>query len=1848
MVLGAAVLAEPAYISTGARWPLCAASRPHPPAVLARRAECLRRGIGRWALSSLLLSLLVGLAGSGCRDAALSVPGFGDTSSVRVGPEGGEFQLGELTLSVPPGAVGEVVGLTLSRMPTPEVEGFSGPWFEIGPTGFRFLRPVRVHVAYRSRSKRGQDVIMTRVGGQFGPVSGSQQDSSGTWAMTRHLSPFGVGQVEAPFAEVDGDVVEHGGIRATAAGSSGLWFRTADSRLHLAAGAPPRGDVWLDGLAQGERWFLYRDDFDREAQVVEVGSSGTVSFSPEGATHFYLHRRPSTRVIRDACSCKGGELTNGGCQIPTETPPAHFAGSTCYLDANVGEAIELTDGITLNCQGYEVRGPFSPESAVGITWTGPTRANVEHCSVRGFEFGLALADTAAGRPGGQVTSLSTDGAIELRGAYQMRLDNLDAAGTPINKANRVAVLIVQSREIGIGGSALNVSPPSDPRFASANIWIDSSEACLVKDSNLTGDAYGIVMSYRDAPGRWLTVQETELTGLSRGGVLVKGDWTSLPLEERPAAWWSDLYDNDLVFSAYEWISESGPLELSRYGLGNWWGRGFTPAGDFVAGPLFVAGVDTNRGDAVDSHPYCRKSGWATSAEPGPCSCNKVPIAECVNVPPAPVPALVVDPGSGTVDTSFKLDASQSRSRAVAQELRFRFDTDGDGVWDTAFGSTAGLAGVRYRSAGTYAPVVEVEDLTYSSFARATAQPVTVALSPPVIQTVAPSSLPRHSQYQSPVDLVVTGSGLAEGTGVDLGGIPLAVAWRDDTAGGLTRIGIRVDGGVLPDVGSVTLTLTNTDLSTGATASTSRVVPVRRAQPAIVQTDPAGLPSANKALTMTVTGGYFYPGVTRVAFEAAHAAGGVPEVFEMTNFSIDADEEHLTVAVPELLFDDSYGAGSVLYFLADNFASNNHETWARHQLIFEAAPRVPAIEMVRDIRLLSEEWQFDADTTNDPVKLLVNVTDPESGMQLLVKSFHTGDSQVFEMIRIYGVANEQAECTRHGGVRLLDLFDGMVVVRAAYGGSRAWSHALPVWPQYPSPGVTTVTPNALRARPNTAAIGPQYVTVVGDNLFTDTRARVIRGGIVAGATVVSRTVPSELVVEIPGWATASFTPTPWGGPMDQILATANITIELSTDSEPLAPDAPPANPFAVSRVPRDVIYLGEHGERCDRCMPPFGDDEDAQIEGAHLTDVLDNTRHHNLGASVYSWWDDGGELQTRILWWSHARPQCYAMAHTVAAGYATMPTSRDAYFPDPTSSLDIEGLTAGTARRYEWNLNTHAAFVADLPGPLEPGQIHAYQVYCTEGTSGDWSDWETVASADAYFRTPDRPQTRRQSATQFAVVSDVAWCSQHQHDGDWIGFKCDSDIPTSAHKHKLNQWRVANTLQHYFYRGAVDFVLGAGDISDSYNDVWTYYGRVFPFFAPVMAGVPFFPIHGNHDIGLDKPGYDMNSEKFFNVFTMPTHDPRYHAYLCNPSYSSQFYGFSHGQVSVAAFDYPEDRTDVRELGFSWLQKTCLEPTYEAPGQWRWIRDTLPSLAARSPWVFGMMHNQFQNDCYSRPEFCGLLGLGAEIYPGSRDPSGGIDILVSGHSGEHANNKVRAADGGSIPASGRSYAPEWSQFSGTCKGDYGFANGACVMDDGFMHYTVTPERVVARRVDIGTGVDESESGDPNVNYMPRGYVTGCWVVEKEVFPAQGWNGDPAAVFDPARDCWPDLLDPRRFQEALGDKTLEPFALNSYAVGLEGLLPGLDDRTRFPSQPGRAFLTPCGTIGDTFPMERFAGDLDDPLHDFPLETSCTECSCVGDVCNRVKRYVVRNRTAPGTTDPWAVETFIPELDALCEVLP
>ena len=119
------------------------------------------------------------------------------------------------------------------------------------------------------------------------------------------------------------------------------------------------------------------------------------------------------------------------------------------------------------------------------------------------------------------------------------------------------------------------------------------------------------------------------------------------------------------------------------------------------------------------------------------SCKKDPIASTNTVPTA---SFTVNPTSGTTETTFIFDASNSTDvEYAAATLLVRWDWNNDGTYDTDF-STTKTVNHQYADVGTYTVKLEVKDggeLTHTTTKQVIVS--TVNTVPTALFTVNPTS-----------------------------------------------------------------------------------------------------------------------------------------------------------------------------------------------------------------------------------------------------------------------------------------------------------------------------------------------------------------------------------------------------------------------------------------------------------------------------------------------------------------------------------------------------------------------------------------------------------------------------------------------------------------------------------------------------------------------------------------------------------------------------------------------------------------------------------------------------------------------------------------------------------------------------------------------------------------------------------------------------------------------------------------------------------------------------------------------------------------------------------------------------
>jgi len=111
-----------------------------------------------------------------------------------VGPLGGTFGTGAVSVSIPPGALEQPVMISIT--PDAMMPGSVGPSYEIGPTGTHFMEPVTIAFAY-TQSELGAYppsafAVATQVGGTWQAISQPAVDPYALKisGLTMHLSPY--------------------------------------------------------------------------------------------------------------------------------------------------------------------------------------------------------------------------------------------------------------------------------------------------------------------------------------------------------------------------------------------------------------------------------------------------------------------------------------------------------------------------------------------------------------------------------------------------------------------------------------------------------------------------------------------------------------------------------------------------------------------------------------------------------------------------------------------------------------------------------------------------------------------------------------------------------------------------------------------------------------------------------------------------------------------------------------------------------------------------------------------------------------------------------------------------------------------------------------------------------------------------------------------------------------------------------------------------------------------------------------------------------------------------------------------------------------------------------------------------------------------------------------------------------------------------------------------------------------------------------------------------------------------------------------------------------------------------
>ena len=269
--------------------------------------------------------------------AAVCVSSCGTTEPVQ-GPDasarldaGGGLKFGDLTLSVPPGAVSSALTLTAQLADTP-LAGALGPTYELLPDGLVFERPVELCIAVPAAAKRAPPGaviplrLYTREGGLDVSIPGSVTRGDVVCAEILHFTPFAVGPdpgVIVPEAGPTPDqLLDQSGV-SFFLGPVHLQVSVPARLLYLAvsrygleylleAVEPQAVTVSLSGLTPGMEIFITDGSPTRSFIVDAFGHASHGEDLSAGRRAVLVSARVSTWVI-DAGLAGGGDCeTIGG------------------------------------------------------------------------------------------------------------------------------------------------------------------------------------------------------------------------------------------------------------------------------------------------------------------------------------------------------------------------------------------------------------------------------------------------------------------------------------------------------------------------------------------------------------------------------------------------------------------------------------------------------------------------------------------------------------------------------------------------------------------------------------------------------------------------------------------------------------------------------------------------------------------------------------------------------------------------------------------------------------------------------------------------------------------------------------------------------------------------------------------------------------------------------------------------------------------------------------------------------------------------------------------------------------------------------------------------------------------------------------------------------------------------------------------------------------------------------------------------------------------------------------------------------------------------------------------------
>lgn len=549
---------------------------------------------------------------------------------------------GDVTVRVPPGALD--APLELSGRTAERPAGGASVSVELGPEGTQFRVPVEIDFR-----PVGGDVArgvpwpllhVATVEGDHLRVLPSKQSKPGViTGSTRHFSRFalsapclvgGAGRAFAlsgcktfnPSIESDSDVE----LSATAGRVSlfiTTWAKASAAPALLTVAGLPAGATWYlraDGSgdlplvvgADGRVQFF--QDLSVHHVLILSGVAGSLNLSPStclapvGVFDATTQRCRLTQDVRDAdVTISRGGLTLD-CADPN-TGARHRIGSATVR--SFGVLISGSDVRVINCDIENVDEGIIG-SAMGLRVSNVRVSTVEDLGVAFHQIGpfAEYSDISAdghygfGFVGLETNSLSIrhatftsdDIPLLLQSAIAVELDDVTLRGATslplgtvpgaVTFADAHGVVVKNLRAEGVTGFTAILAAAFDSEVEVVGAVITGASGAAVRF---------------DGPGTSSVSDSTLSTGLV--GLELPGGTNY-------------VFHNNVFGNRSFQVTAAAPVELSdtrsmspTLGQGNFWSRG-------CPGALFVAGLDSNRADVVDSHPFGLASAWNDGASPG--------------------------------------------------------------------------------------------------------------------------------------------------------------------------------------------------------------------------------------------------------------------------------------------------------------------------------------------------------------------------------------------------------------------------------------------------------------------------------------------------------------------------------------------------------------------------------------------------------------------------------------------------------------------------------------------------------------------------------------------------------------------------------------------------------------------------------------------------------------------------------------------------------------------------------------------------------------------------------------------------------------------------------------------------------------------------------------------------------------------------------------------------------------------------------------------------------------------------------------------------------------------------------